>query len=93
MWIPDIEIFIDIPAEESMSRKGKHNNGENDRYESDLGLLERVRELFIARDNIKINGMQSPKEVHEDIVASLLDVTNRTLSRIYPPWTPPAFRK
>lgn len=70
---PDVEIFIDIAAEESMSRKGKHNNGENDRYESDLELLKRVRELFLHRDNIKIDGTQRPHEVHMDILNVLED--------------------
>jgi dTMP kinase len=67
----DVEIFIDIPPTESMSRKGKHNNGENDRYESDLELLTRVRELYLERDNIVINGMQDVESVHLDIVKSL----------------------
>lgn len=72
---PDIEIFIDIPAEVSMSRKGKHNNGENDRYESDLEMLKRVRTLFQKRENIKINGMQSIENVHRDIKKSLEQMT------------------
>lgn len=67
----DVEIFIDIPPTESMNRKGKHNNGENDRYESDLELLTRVRELYLERDNIVINGMQEKHKVHFDIVHSL----------------------
>lgn len=62
---PDIEIFIDIPAEESMRRKGKH--GENDRYESDLKLLNKVRGLFISRKNYKIDGMRSVEEIYNDI--------------------------
>lgn len=68
---PDVEVFIDIPAEESMKRKGKHNNGVNDRYESDLQLLTRVRELYLDRNNIVINGNQSVTNVHNDIVKSL----------------------
>lgn len=67
----DVEIFIDIPPSESMGRKGKHNNGENDRYESDLELLTNVRELYLKRDNIVIDGMQSIDKVHFDIVESL----------------------
>lgn len=65
---PDIEIFIDIPAEESMRRKGKHNNGENDRYESDLELLNCVRQLYLKRNMIRINGLKSVDEVHFDII-------------------------
>lgn len=45
---PDIDIVIDIPAEVSMNRKGKHNNGENDKYESDLKLLNKVRDLYLG---------------------------------------------
>lgn len=41
---PDIEIFIDIKPETSLLRKGKY--GENDRYESNLELLKKVRELY-----------------------------------------------
>lgn len=44
---PDIDIIIDIPAEMSMSRKGKHNNGDNDKYESDLEMLKRVRHNYL----------------------------------------------
>jgi dTMP kinase len=68
---PDMEIFIDIPADVSMGRKGKHNNGENDRYESDLELLKRVRGLFTQRNNIKIDGEQSVEKVHQDIIDAL----------------------
>lgn len=83
MWIPDIEIFIDIPAEESMSRKGKHNNGENDRYESDLSMLQDVRALFSSRDNIQIDGMQTPQEVHEDIKSSLSSTLRKALVPLF----------
>lgn len=72
MWLPDMEIFIDVTAEESMRRKGKWNNGENDRYESDFALLSKVRELFLKRDNIKINGMQTVEQVHKDIVEAIV---------------------
>lgn len=41
---PDYEIFIDLPAEVSMSRKGKH--GDNDRYESDKEFLDTVRHAY-----------------------------------------------
>lgn len=64
----DYEIFIDVPAEVSMARKGKHNNGVNDRYESDLKLLERVRELYLCRNNSKFDGTKSVQDVHLDIV-------------------------
>lgn len=71
----DAEILIDIPAEESMKRKGKHNNGENDRYESDLELLSLVREGFLhyfeRPNHFVIDGLQSIENVHLDIVKSL----------------------
>jgi len=65
---PYLEFFIDIDPVESMKRKGKH--GENDRYESDLKLLERVRKLYTILCNriIVVNGMQSVDKVHEDII-------------------------
>lgn len=65
---PDIEIFIDIDPVESMKRKGKH--GENDRYESDLELLKRVRQLYpvLCNNIIIVNGEQSVNEVHLEIV-------------------------
>jgi dTMP kinase len=71
---PDMELFIDVTAEESMARKGKHNNGENDRYERDFELLSKVRELFLQRGNVKINGMQPIENVHADIVEALKGV-------------------
>ncbi|MDK2600578.1 hypothetical protein QO179_24095 [Bacillus stercoris] len=72
---PDIEIFIDIPAEESMKRKGKHNNGENDRYESDLKMLKNVREIYDLYINNKVDGMKNPSEVHKDIVSIISDLS------------------
>src|SRR5437763_1157271 len=71
---PELELFIDVTAEESMRRKGKHNNGENDRYERDFELLSKVRELFLQRKNVKINGMQPIESVHADIVEALKGV-------------------
>lgn len=71
---PDMDIVIDIPAEVSMSRKGKHNNGENDRYESDVKMLREVREIYknIPTDysaSIKevVNGERSIHDIHEEI--------------------------
>lgn len=75
---PDHEILIDIPAEVSMARKGKHNNGENDRYESDLELLKDVRKRYIdyiqpmlpefeTPDNLIVDGQKSIDNIHEDI--------------------------
>lgn len=70
---PDIEILLDVPAEVSMKRKGKHNNGTNDRYESDLQLLKRVREGFKQRKNIVVvDAQQEPLEVHKNIMNALI---------------------
>jgi dTMP kinase len=73
----DVEIFIDIPAEVSMARKGKHNNGENDRYESDRELLKRVRKLFLQRNNIKIDGTQPPEDVFQDIKKAIMGLVTQ----------------
>ncbi|WP_067923712.1 dTMP kinase [Alicyclobacillus shizuokensis] len=69
---PDLDIYIDITPEESMRRKGKW--GENDRYESDLAFLKRVRENYLSYvDKIHstsvaiVDGMASIKQVHEAI--------------------------
>lgn len=48
---PDLEIFIDISPLESMSRKGKH--GENDRFESDLQLLGKIRSEYHSYFNFE----------------------------------------
>jgi len=45
--IPDMEILVDVSAQTSMERKGKH--GENDRYESDYKLLSQARDLYLQR--------------------------------------------
>jgi dTMP kinase len=66
---PNMEIFIDIPAEESMKRKGKH--GENDRYESDLKLLNEVRALFFWYSDVTIDGIGHPEEIHKDIIKAV----------------------
>lgn len=53
---PDYEILLDIPPEVSMNRKGKHNNGVNDKYESDIELLSMVRfnYLYTLKENDSI---------------------------------------
>lgn len=77
---PDIDIVIDISAETSMSRKGKHNNGVNDKYESDLELLKVVRENYMltpekysAPQKFIVNGEQDIELVHDDIYQIVLD--------------------
>lgn len=78
---PDLDVVIDIPAEVSMSRKGKHNNGENDRYESDLQLLERVRRNYLffstsysAPVKRIVNGEKSIEEIHNEIYSIVKEV-------------------
>lgn len=68
---PDVELIIDIPTKESMSRKGKHNDGQNDRYESDFSLLQAVRAGYLRRDAITINGLQTKEQVHQDVCNAL----------------------
>lgn len=74
MMRPNMDIVIDIPAEVSMTRKGKHNNGENDRYESDVKLLGQIRALYkkVSTDYsapVKhiVDGKNSIDEIHERI--------------------------
>lgn len=78
---PDYTVLIDIPAEVSMSRKGKHNNGENDRYESDLELLTNIRnisESYLEFDAVRgkavmVDGLKSVEEVHQDILNAVIE--------------------
>jgi dTMP kinase len=68
---PDHTIVIDISPELSMSRKGKHNNGVNDRYESDRELLSRVRMGFLSsltKSDMVVEGTSSVEEIHEQIL-------------------------
>ena len=67
---PSLEIFIDIPVDVSMNRKGK--NITDDKYETNKELLTNVREnykrIFHNRSNgFTVDGMQSVEEVHESI--------------------------
>jgi dTMP kinase len=73
---PDYNIIIDIPAEVSMARKGKHNNGQNDRYESDLTMLKRVRQYYLEScGSYIVDGEQSIEDIHKQI----LNFTNALL--------------
>lgn len=63
---PDIEVLIDIPARVSMERKGKF--GENDRYESDLEFLQKVRRTYhILFSKNRVDGMDPVNVVHRNI--------------------------
>ncbi|GAK42134.1 putative thymidylate kinase [Paenibacillus sp. TCA20] len=67
---PDMDIVIEIPPELSMERKGKHNGGVNDRYESDLNLLHQVSfayRIFRRKDHPIIDGNAPIEDVHEEI--------------------------
>jgi len=73
MISPDLEIILDVPPEVSMARKGKHNNGENDKYESDFKLLTMVRENYLkyveeSDNRYVVNGNRPKSEVVEDVV-------------------------
>ncbi|MCR8641440.1 dTMP kinase [Paenibacillus sp. N1-5-1-14] len=77
---PDINIIIDIPSEVSMARKGKHNNGDNDRYESDKEMLDAVRKYYSDYSNnnknttIYIDGMQSIEDIHSELFDKLVQM-------------------
>jgi dTMP kinase len=71
---PSLEIFIDIPVDESMSRKGKMPT--DDKYEKNKDLLQTVRDkytlmfsadIFDQPNRFIVDGMQSIEKVHEDI--------------------------
>jgi dTMP kinase len=69
---PNMSIVIDIPASVSMARKGKHNDGNNDRYESDHDMLERARQLFLTpfhgvRKSVIDANDKTIEEIHEEI--------------------------
>ncbi|OBG93864.1 dTMP kinase [Mycobacterium sp. E3298] len=77
---PDIDIVIDISPEVSMGRKGKHNEGQNDRYESDRAMLEEVRSNYIlmkekysAPMKFIVNGEQPIDDVHYEIYQIVKD--------------------
>ena len=66
-----LQFFLDISPEESMRRKGKH--GENDRYESDLTLLKKVREWYLHevefQGDIKlINAERSVEQIENEVL-------------------------
>jgi len=67
----NLQFFLDISPEESMRRKGKH--GENDRYESDLTLLKKVREWYLHevefQGDIKlINAERSVEQIENEVL-------------------------
>lgn len=74
----DHTILIDISPEVSIARKGKHNGGENDRYESDLEMLRKVRavykeELGSNPSNLIVDGEQSMTEIHRKVNGFVLN--------------------
>jgi dTMP kinase len=91
---PDIQIFIDIPPEESLKRKGKHNNGINDRYEEDINLLHEVRSRYLVYrgvPTILINGMQSIEDIHKDIVLGLAPIIEKWYLESITKWAKEAY--
>jgi dTMP kinase len=77
---PDFHVYLDVPAEVSMARKGKH--GENDRYESDLEYLKRVRQYYLDVVNhlnnetpgsaVIVNGEGTVEDVAHEILEGVL---------------------
>lgn len=80
---PDFEFFLDITVEESMSRKGQH--GENDKYESDKVLLQKVRNYYhmymkIRQDSQEaavIDGMRTVEEIQEEVLSRTLSLLEK----------------
>lgn len=70
---PDIEFYLDIPAEVSMERVGKHNNGINDRYEENKEFLEKVRHQYISmvRMDAFIDATRDIEDVKENVKYAL----------------------
>jgi len=72
--IPDLVIFLDIPAETSMKRKLKEKN-KLDRHEEDKIYLENVRETFkklikdkvFAKEWAVVDADRSIEEVFADV--------------------------
>lgn len=76
---PTHNILLDVTAEESMSRKGKHNDGENDLYESNHSLLKSVRYAYqsMIPKEFTVDAMQPIENVHTD----LIDLVERKILR------------
>lgn len=65
---PDVKIYLDVEPAESMKRKGQW--GANDRYESDLNLLSKIRGNYLqvsGDELIVINSNRSLEAVSKDI--------------------------
>lgn len=75
---PDLEILIDIPVKESMKRQVRGD--QNDRFESDHGLLSAVRYMYRKRIPIVINGMRGEAEIQERI----FNIVARQFQNEYP---------
>lgn len=79
---PDYQFYLDITAEESMSRKGEH--GDNDKYESNLELLTNVRENYLKVMRLEVeqnkgailDGSLVEDTIHEDIKSDILSLIN-----------------
>lgn len=77
---PDFEFYLDISVEESMSRKGEH--GENDIYERNRTLLEKVKDNYDSyfdflngyADFAVIKAERPEMEIHQDILSHALEI-------------------
>jgi dTMP kinase len=75
LWLPDVQIIIDIPVEESVRRS--QNYALIDKYEKDTELLERVRQVYLeyaAKGTYygqgkvyTVDGCRAPEEVSDHI--------------------------
>ena len=70
---PDFTFMVDIPVDASFARKPE----ERDRYESRIGLLRRVREVYLRLAEgygwTVLNGLQSPEELQQELLGKLAE--------------------
>lgn len=77
---PNFHFFLDINSQESMERKGEH--GENDRYESNVNLLNSVRDNYLRLMKIEeedgraiiLDGTLPIQELHQQILDKTLSL-------------------
>ncbi|HDP78756.1 MAG TPA: dTMP kinase [Mesotoga infera] len=80
--VPDITLYIDVPADVAMSRMRKEKKNDKIEVES-LEFFERVRkgyERLMAENHkrfVVIDGRKSEEQVHEDIRKSLSVLTEK----------------
>lgn len=77
---PDFQFYLDIEPDESMRRKGEH--GDNDKYESNKELLEKVQDLYQRYMEVEeecgkglvVDGNLPVEEIHEFILKKTLSL-------------------